>query len=145
MNTIATTATTPVASLRLGRSVFAILAGLVLNAVLSTATDVLLSVLGVFPALSEYGQADSFTNPMLALALVYRTLFGVLGCYVTARLAPRQPLLHALILGAIGFSIGVAGAITMWTGSSGWYAIAITLVTLPAARIGGLLAERRKA
>jgi hypothetical protein len=134
---------TQVASLRLGRSVVAVFAGLLLNAVLSTATDVLLSVLGVFPPLNEYGQAGSFTNPMLALALLYRTLFGVLGCYVTARLAPRRPMLHSLILGAIGFTISAAGAIAMWTGSSGWYAIAIIVVALPAAWVGGLLAQRR--
>ena len=132
-----------VASLRIGRSVFALFAGLFLNAFLSTATDILLSLAGVFPALSEYGQASSFTNPMLAFALLYRTLFGVLGCYVTARLAPRAPMAHSLILGGIGFAIGVAGAITMWNGSSGWYAISITLVALPAAWIGGALARRR--
>lgn len=132
-------------SLRLGRSLVALFAGLFLNAALSTATDVVLSVAGVFPALSEYGKADAFTNPMLALALLYRTLFGVLGCYVTARLAPRRPMFHSLTLGAIGFAIGVAGAITMWNGSSAWYAISITLVTLPAAWIAGALAQRKTA
>jgi hypothetical protein len=34
------------------------------------------------------------------LALVYRTVYGILGGYVTARLAPRAPMRHALILGA---------------------------------------------
>lgn len=137
------TAASQVPSLRLGRSILAVLAGLVLNAVLSTATDVLLSLIGVFPPLSEYGQANSFNDSMLALALLYRTLFGVLGCYVTARLAPRRPMFHSLILGGVGFAIGVAGAITMWNVSSAWYAIAIIAVTLPAAWIGGSLAQRR--
>lgn len=144
MTAIATSATQG-ASPRLGRSLVALFAGLFLNAALSTATDVVLSVAGVFPALSEYGQADAFTNPMLVLALLYRTLFGVLGCYVTARLATRRPMFHALTLGVIGFAIGVAGAITMWDGSSVWYAISITLVTVPAAWIGGTLALRRNA
>jgi hypothetical protein len=144
MSTIVAPAT-QVSSLRPGRSVAALIAGLLLNAVLSTGTDVILSIAGVFPALSEYGQADAFTNPMLALALLYRTLFGVLGCYVTARLAPHRPLLHSMVLGGIGFAIGVAGAITMWNGSSAWYAISITLVTLPAAWLGGVLAQRRTA
>jgi hypothetical protein len=134
-----------ISSLRLGRSLLALIAGLLLNAVLSTGTDVLLSVLGVFPALSEYGHADSFTNAMLAFALIYRTLFGVLGCYVTARLAPRRPMFHSLTLGAIGFTIGLAGAITVWGSSHAWYAISITLVTVPAAWLGGVLAQRRAA
>lgn len=132
-----------ISSPRIGRSVLAVLAGLLLNAVLSTAMDVALSLLGVFPPLSEYGQANSFSNSMLAVALVYRTLFGVLGCYVTARLAPRRPMLHALILGSVGFAIGVVGAITMWNASSAWYAIALIAVALPAAWLGGRLAQRR--
>jgi hypothetical protein len=134
-----------VSSLRVGRTLVALFAGLLLNAALSTGMDVLLSVAGLFPALSEYGQADAFTNPMLAFALLYRTLFGVLGCYVTARLAPRRPMFHSLMLGAIGFAIGVVGAITMWNAASGWYAISITLVALPAAWVAGALAERRSA
>jgi putative effector of murein hydrolase len=144
MTAIATPAT-QASSLRLGRSLLALFAGLFLNVALSTATDVVLSLAGVFPALSEYGQADAFTNPMLALALLYRTLFGVLGCYVTARLAPRRPMFHSLTLGAIGFAIGVVGAITMWNGSTAWYAISITLVALPAAWLAGVLVQRRSA
>jgi len=142
MTAIATPAT-QVASLRVGRSLAALFAGLFLNAALSTGTDVVLSLAGVFPELSEYGKADSFTNPMLALALLYRTLFGVLGCYVTARLAPRRPMFHSLLLGAIGVAIGVVGAITMWDASSAWYGIALILVALPAAWVAGSIAQRR--
>jgi hypothetical protein len=140
--TLTTIAAVNAPSRRVGRSVAAVFAGLLINAVLSTGTDVVLSLAGVFPPLSQYGQAGTFTNAMLALALVYRTLFGVLGCYVTARLAPHRPFAHSMILGAIGFVIGVAGAITMWEASQAWYALAIIAVTLPSAWIGGRLVER---
>jgi hypothetical protein len=138
-----TLAVSDVSSSRIGRSLVAVIAGLLLNVVLSTATDVVLALAGVFPPLSQYGEASLFSHSMLALAFMYRTLFGVLGCYVTARLAPQRPLLHAMILGAVGFVIGVAGAIVMWDASQAWYALGIIAVTLPSAWLGGTLAQRQ--
>ena len=45
------------------------------------------------------------------LALSYRIIYTVLGSYIAARLAPSSPMLHAWVLGVIGFVIGTAGAI----------------------------------
>jgi hypothetical protein len=115
------------------RSVAAVLAGLIVNAVLATATDLLLVAIGVFPPLSEFGQ---FTDPLLLLALTYRTLYGVLGCYLTARLAPSRPMVHSMALGVIGLTIGVIGAAATWNTWASWYSIAIIAVTLPSAWLG---------
>lgn len=142
MNTIALIPSRP---RRVARSVGAVLAGLVLNAVLATATDMLFIAVGVFPPLSEYGHANSFTDSMLALALVYRTLYGVLGCYVTAWLASGRPMLHSLVLGGVGFAIGVVGAIAMWGVSATWYSLAIIAVSVPCAWVGGRWYEKRLA
>ena len=125
-----------------GRSVLAVTAGLLSNVVLSTATDFLLVAVGVFPPLSEFGNPAAYTDAHLALALAYRTLFGVLGCYLTARLAPTRPLKHALTLGGIGFTIGVAGAIATWSTWTSWYSLAIIAVTLPSAWLGARIAQR---
>jgi len=51
------------------------------------------------------------------IATAYRTIYGVLGAYVTARFAPSRPLKHALILGAMGFAVSVLGTVVTWNWS----------------------------
>jgi hypothetical protein len=36
------------------------------------------------------------------MVLGYRAVLSLIGCYVTARLAPSNPMAHALSLGVIG-------------------------------------------
>jgi hypothetical protein len=127
------------------RSVLAVFAGLAANAALSTVTDLLLVAAAVFPPLSEFGHPGSFSDSLLLLALAYRTVFGVLGCYVTARLAPAHPMAHSLVHGTIGFTIGVIGAIATWGTWTSWYSLAIIVVTLPSAWLGARILEPRQA
>ena len=88
------------------RSTGALLAGFFAVVVLSLGTDQVLHVLNVYP---PWGQ--SMHEPRLnLLALSYRIVYTVLGSYMAARLAPRNPMRHALILGVIGFVVGSAGA-----------------------------------
>jgi hypothetical protein len=119
------------------RSAVAVLAGLILNVILSSATDLLLVAASVFPPLREFGHPAS----LLLLALLYRTAYGVLGCYVTARLAPRRPMAHALTLASIGFVIGVVGAVATWETWTSWYSLAIIAVTLPSGWLGARLSK----
>ena len=126
------------------RSVLAVFAGLIANVILSTATDLLLVVAGVFPPLSEFGNPEVFSDSLLLLALGYRTVFGVLGCYVTARLAPKRPMAHSLALGTIGFAIGVIGAVATWDTWTSWYSLAIIAVTLPSAWLGARISQHRQ-
>jgi hypothetical protein len=135
--TTAALTSTPVASRWYRSSLAAVLAGLLVNAVLSSATDLLLVALGVFPPLSEFGHPASFSDSLLLLALLYRTLYGVLGCYITARLVSRRPMAHAMTLGGIGFIVGVVGAVATWGTWTSWYSLAIIAVTLPSAWLGG--------
>jgi hypothetical protein len=120
-------------------SIAAVLAGLLANVVLSSATDLLLVAAGVFPPLSEFGHPASFSDSLLLLALLYRTAYGVLGCYITARLVSRRPMTHAMALGVIGFTVGVVGAVATWGAWTSWYSLAIIAVTLPSAWLGGRL------
>ena len=78
------------------RSTFAVIAGFVAIFVLSLATDQVLHSLGVYPPWGEPMRATSLN----LLALSYRLVYDTFGCYLTARLAPRHPMRHALILGA---------------------------------------------
>jgi len=124
-------------------SVVAVLAGLFVNAILSSATDMILVAVGVFPPLHEFGNPAFFSDSLLLLALLYRTAFGVFGCYLTARLAPRRPMTHSLALAGIGFLIGVAGALATWGVWQSWYSLAIIAVTLPSGWLGARIAQSR--
>ena len=75
------------------------------------------------------------------LALSYRTVYAVVGSYIAARLAPHNPMRHALALGVVGFvlsSIGAIATIPMDLGPA-WFPIALVLTALPCAWLGGAL------
>ena len=92
---------------RLLRSTGAVLAGIIAGAVLSLGTDQVLHVLQVYP---PWGQP--MEDPGLnLLALSYRVVYGVVGSYIIARLAPHSPMRHALVGGFIGLVLSAAGVI----------------------------------
>jgi len=87
----------------------AVLAGIATGAVLSVGTDMVLRALGIFPSLREV-----MANSLLLLATIYRCIYGVLGSYVTARLAPSRPMMYALVLGCLGCAVSILGAVMTW-------------------------------
>ena len=144
MTTATVASAAPGARSRWPRSVGAVLAGLLVNAVLSSGTDMLLVAVGVFPPLSDFGNPAAYGDSLLFLALVYRTLFGVLGCYVTARFASTRPMAHALALGCIGVVIGTIGAVAAWDSWAHWYSLAIIAVALPSSLLGARIFRSRR-
>jgi hypothetical protein len=106
--------------------------------VLSLGTDQALHVLEVYP---PWGQ-PMYDTGLCLLALSYRIVYGVLGGYIAARLAPRNPMRHALALGAIGVVLSGAGGVTMKEFGPLWYPAAIVLSALPCAWLGGALYHR---
>ncbi len=123
-------------SRHLGRSVLAVFAGFVVGAGLSLGTDEILHIAKVYPPWSQ-----RMSDPLFALATSYRVLFSIAASYVTARLAPARPMFLALVGGAIGFVLSIAGAIATWNRDLGphWYAIAVAVIALPCAWIGAKL------
>jgi hypothetical protein len=123
---------------RLGRSLIALLAGMLAGIVLSIGTDLVLHAVGLFPPLGE-----PVSSGLLALATVYRSVYGVIGSYIAARLAPDQPMTHALALGVIGFVVSIVGAVVTWNKGPAfgphWYPIALILLAIPTAWLGGKL------
>ena len=125
---------------RLGRSILAIFLGFITVVVLSLGTDEVFHLLQVYPPWNQ-----PMNDPGLnLLALSYRIIYTVLGSYIAARLAPSSPMLHAWVLGVIGFVIGTAGAIATIPLHLGpaWYPIAIAATALPCAWLGGRLQGR---
>ncbi len=125
---------------RLGQSIWAIFAGFLFVVILSLVTDALLHKLGVFPPLGEYTPG----KPLL-LATSYRVVFGIIGSYITARLAPHHPMRHALIGGCIGILLGTLGAAVTWNRNLGprWYPVALIILALPQSWVGAKLFLRR--
>lgn len=124
----------------LRRSVGAVILGFVAVALLSLGTDLVLHMLKVYP---PWG--DSMPQPELnLLALSYRIVYGVLGGYIAAKLAPRNPVRHAVILGVIGLVVASALAIATIPMNLGpaWFPIAIAITALPCSWLGGTLYQR---
>jgi hypothetical protein len=119
------------------RSTVALFVGFLAVLVLSIGTDQIFHSLKVYPPWDQPMNEPA----LLLLALSYRIVYTVLGSYIAARLAPRNPMRHAMILGFIGFPIAVAGAIVgiMMNLSPAWYPIMLAVTTLPCAWLGGVL------
>jgi hypothetical protein len=118
------------------RSIAAIVAGLVVIVVLSLGTDVVMHATGIYPPWFQY-----MPDSLFLLATAYRIVYSVLGSYIAARLAPARPMLHALILGVIGFVLSIAGAISTWNKGREfgpkWYPLVLVVISIPLAWLGG--------
>ena len=130
------TASSPQESGNIFVSILAVLAGFVFGAVTSVGTDVGLHKAGIAPSLREH-----WPDKLLAVATIYRTIYGVLSSWITARLVPKSPMGHALIGGAIGTALGIAGVVVNMQKHMGasWYPIALAILTMPTAWLGGKL------
>ena len=85
------------------------------------------------------------SDGLFVLATAYRIVFGIAGCYLTARLAPRRPMRHALVLGFVGVALSIAGTVAMWGAGPAWYSLTIIAISIPCAWAGGRLVERPRA
>jgi hypothetical protein len=129
----------PRRSRRVLRSIGAVAAGLVGIFAVTTATDVVMHATGVFPPPG----APPMSGVLFLFAFAYRFVFDVAGCWLTARLAPRRPMRHAMVLGSIGFVLSIAGALAMWDAGPAWYPISLAASALPCAWLGARLHGRR--
>lgn len=121
------------------KSIIAVVAGFLTVVVLSTVTDKVLELSGIFPPPTN----GLFVPWMLALALVYRTFYTILGGYVTALLAPQNAMKHVWILAILGQIGGIMGVIAGWNLSAHWYPIALAVLAIPSVWLGGYLKTRQ--
>jgi hypothetical protein len=126
----------------IGRSVAAVLAGMVVGIAITLATDEVLHIIGVFP---PWGASMVGFDGALLLATGYRTVYGVLGSYIIARLAPGRPMMHALVGGISGLAVSILGAAATWNKGPAfgphWYPLALVVLAMPQAWVGGRLYE----
>jgi len=119
------------------KSIGAVVAGLVAIIALSLGADILLGALGIFPGITDV------TTPhapwMLVIALVYRSIFTVIGGYITARLAPQNPMRHVYVVMGIVLVLTIFGAIAGWSLGNQWYSILLVLTGPLFILLGGKL------
>ena len=120
------------------KSVGAVLAGVLVGVLLSLGTDSLLRAAGIFPALGQ-----RVADPLLVMATVYRTVYGIVSSYLTAKLAPNRPMTHVLVLGFLGLAANVLGTVVTWNKGPAfgphWYPVALIVLAVPTAWVGGKL------
>jgi hypothetical protein len=112
----------------------------VVGIILTLGTDIALHLIGVFPPL---GQSMVGFDGALLLATAYRTIYGVAGSYIIARLAPDRPMQHALAGGFVGLVVSIVGAAVTWNKGPAfgphWYPLALIVLAMPQAWVGGKL------
>ena len=122
------------------RSILAVVAGYLFIGVLSSVLG--MAAIAAFPdAFTPQGYTDRLS--MLLLTIVYVAIVAIAGCWLTARLAPRNPMKHALILGVLG----VVTQAAMWSlgpkQAPTWFYLVSILLVMPYAWIGGRIREKQ--
>jgi uncharacterized membrane protein len=116
------------------KSIWAVAAGVIFIIVVTTLVDIVLHVAGVFPPMDQ-----PLNNSLALLATSYRIVISVAGAWLTARLAPNEPMKHAMNLGYVGVILGLVGILATWNKDLGpkWYPIALVLLAIPQCWAGG--------
>ena len=124
------------------RSIWAVTAGVLFIIIVTTLVDLVLHATHVYPPMKE-----PLNDALSALATAYRFVISVIGAWLTARLAPSQPMKHALILGVVGTILGLVGVFMTWNLGMGphWYPIALAVLAIPQCWLGGKIFEMRSA
>ncbi len=121
-----------------GKSIWAVVAGVLFIVIVTTLVDIVLHVTKVYPS-------EKLTDALALLASSYRLVISIAGAWLTAKLAPQRPLKHALILGGVGTLLGLAGAVATWNLDLGprWYPVSLAVLAVPQCWLGGWLFARR--
>ena len=124
------------------KSIGAVIVGFIAIFVLSYGTDAVLESAGVLQSGAPLPMRGS--ELLIMAILIYRLVYSVAGCYITAKLAPNHPMRHALVLGVLGLAGSIGGALVAAQQSLGpaWYAWALVVFALPCAWLGGKLQTR---
>jgi hypothetical protein len=120
------------------QTIWSIVAGVIFIIAVTTLVDLVLHKAGVFPPMEQ-----PLDNRLALLATSYRIVISVAGAGLTARLAPNQPLKHAMWLGYVGVVLGLIGAVATWNLGLGpkWYPIALVVLAVPQCWAGGKIYE----
>ncbi len=116
------------------KSIWAVVVGIVVTVVVTTLVDIVLHTAHVYPPIDQ-----PIGNKLALLATSYRFVITVAAAWLTARLAPNNPMKHAMILGYVGVVLGLIGLASTWNLGLGpqWYPIALVVLSIPQCWLGG--------
>jgi hypothetical protein len=126
------------------RSAFAVLAGYGFLAVATAAKYFAIRRFapGVLPAAGE----DVFPNVGSLLAMLGSDVgLMIASGYLTAVVAERSPIAHAIVLGAAMVVLGLVWVFVFWGWLPVWYQVVLVSIAIPAAATGGSLRLQRRA
>ena len=111
------------------KSIGVIIVGFMVSALLSIVTDFLLESIGVLPDPSK----GLFDTGMIILVLFYRGIYNIVSGFLVAKLAPGKPMLHAMILGAIGTILTVLATFAPSFAEKAplWFGYTLAAITIP--------------
>ena len=120
------------------KSIWAVVAGVLVIIVVTTLVDIVLHATSVFPPMDQ-----PINDALALLATSYRIVISVGGAWLTARLAPDKPMKHAMILGYVGVVLALVGVVATWNMGLGprWYPISLAVLAIPQCWAGGRIYE----
>ena len=131
----------------MGRSIIAVLAGLVIAMISITVVQMLGHQLYDSPAgldLNDKAAIAAYMEKMPIGAMLMVLLAYVAGAFLggllAARLAPRKPILHAMIIGTLLFFAGIANFVML--PHPIWFFVACVVSYFLFAYLGGLTGRR---
>ena len=120
------------------KSIWAVVAGVLFIIVVTTLVDIVLHATGVYPPMKQ-----PMNDRLALLATLHRIVISVAGAWLTARLAPENPMKNAMILGYAGVVLGLVGVVATWNLGLGprWYPILLVVLAIPQCWVGGRIYE----
>ncbi len=104
---------------------------------LTVVTDAALASICFLPVDVE---PEGYTFWVLFVALVYRTVFTVLGGFVIVKLAPHNPMKHVFVIAVVSLLLGIGAIFAEWDMFVHWFLIAQAVLAFPSVWYGGKLA-----
>jgi peptidoglycan/LPS O-acetylase OafA/YrhL len=123
------------------RSILSVVVGVVILIGTGLLTDAVL--LKLFPTITD-AQGRVTSAAVAFLIMCYALAYCVLAGYVTATIARRREVAHALVLGVVLVLMLIYPTIKSWDTTPVWYHVALFVFTAPACVAGGRWRALRK-
>jgi fructose-specific phosphotransferase system IIC component len=120
----------------MGRSILAVIVGMVVWAVLWMGSNQVFFL--IFPDLMDLEGPIDNAGVLLTFLLI-SVLLSVIAGYITAWIARRRPLTHALVLGIIQLTIGIIMQVQFWELMPVWYHLSFLALLIPGYLVGAML------
>jgi hypothetical protein len=124
----------------MARSILAVVVGFVVTGCLIVGTTQ--GVMAAFPAFFDARGGTTHVGMLLAMHL-YVAVFATLGCWLAARMAPTNPMRHALIVGALGAALNGFQVTQAWDMYPAWSNFVSIVTPMLWGFLGGMIRERQ--